>query len=82
MSEGLFERMLVEAQASFTLAAAAEGIEVAPGREADLVAMAMQAGVVGALAVDREATAASPTPGMDVVVARLDEVLAILRRDR
>lgn len=70
---GLFERMLAEAEAAFALAAASEGIVVAQGRESDLVTMAMQAGVVGALSVDRE----EDVP--DDIVTRLDEILTILR---
>jgi hypothetical protein len=74
VTDGLFDRMLSEAQATFALAAAAEGVEVAPGREAALVAMAMQAGVVGALAVDRDAP-----PDLARLEAKVDEALTLLR---
>lgn len=43
-----------EAQAAFALACASEDVVVGEGREAALVAMAMQAGIVGALGALRE----------------------------
>ena len=72
----LFERMLTEAQGAFSLAAAAEGIDVAEGRETELVNMAMQAGVVGALGVEREDV---PVADLAKVESMLTEVLGILR---
>ena len=71
----LFERMLTEAQGAFSLAAAAEGITVAEGRETELVNMAMLAGVVGALGVEREDV---PAADLAKVKAMLSEVLTIL----
>ena len=74
MKPDLFERMLTEAQGAFSLAAAAAGIEVAEGREVELVNMAMQAGVVGALGVERD----EASPDLAKVESMLHEVLTIL----
>lgn len=76
----LFQRMLAESQATFALAAAAAGVEVAEGREADLVAMAMQAGVVGALAVER--TAADSAGELAEIRGKVDAILRLLTPDR
>lgn len=52
-SGDLFDRMVAAGHASFSLAAAADGLDVT-GRETRLVNAAITAGVVGALAVLRE----------------------------
>jgi hypothetical protein len=55
VAEDLFDRMAAAGHAAFALSAASEGLSVDTERERALVNAAVAAGVVGALAVLREA---------------------------
>lgn len=56
MADDLFEQMVAEGHAAYTLSAMGSEAEPVTDRERDLVDAAVKAGVVGALTVLRKAT--------------------------